>query len=103
MRFNVVAPGRMTTDFGGGAIRDNAQLNQFIASTTALARAGVLNGDGPMIASLVSDDNRWVPGQRIEVSGGMLLQRKEPSDKGRAANLIPGAVLRSDNPSGPAV
>jgi len=61
------------TDFGGGATRDNPQFNKAIASQTALGRAGLPDDIGPMIASLLSDDNRWVNGQRIEVSGGMLL------------------------------
>ena len=40
---------------------------------TALGRAGVRDDIGPMVAALLSDDNRWVNRQRIEVSGGMLL------------------------------
>lgn len=70
---NTVAPGAIETDFGGGRVRDNAQMNQMVASQTALGRAGLPEDIGPMIASLLSDDNRWVNGQRIEVSGGMLL------------------------------
>jgi NAD(P)-dependent dehydrogenase (short-subunit alcohol dehydrogenase family) len=67
---NTVAPGAIATDFGGGWVRDNAQVNQRIASETALGRVGVADDIGPMIASLLSDDNRWLNGQRIEVSGG---------------------------------
>lgn len=70
---NVVAPGAIETDFGGGAVRDNAQLNSFIASQTALGRVGVPDDIGGVIASLLSDDNRWVNAQRIEASGGMFL------------------------------
>jgi NAD(P)-dependent dehydrogenase (short-subunit alcohol dehydrogenase family) len=70
---NVVAPGAIETDFGGGAVRDNAQLNAFIASQTALGRAGVPDDIGGAIAALLGADNRWVTGQRIEVSGGMFL------------------------------
>ncbi|HVK98601.1 MAG TPA: SDR family oxidoreductase [Dongiaceae bacterium] len=70
---NVVAPGAIETDFGGGAVRDNTQLNQFIASQTALGRAGVPDDIGPAIAALLAEDNRWVNAQRIEVSGGMFL------------------------------
>lgn len=70
---NVVAPGAIETDFGGGAVRDNAQVNQFIASQTALGRVGLPDDVGPMIASLLADDNRWINGQRIEVSGGIFL------------------------------
>jgi NAD(P)-dependent dehydrogenase (short-subunit alcohol dehydrogenase family) len=70
---NVVAPGAVATDFSGGMVRDNPELNKFIANMTALGRAGVPDDIGPMIASLLSDDNRWVNGQRIEVSGGMVV------------------------------
>lgn len=70
---NTVAPGPIETDFGGGVVRDNAALNKQVASMTALGRVGVPDDIGPMIASLLSDDNRWITGQRIEVSGGMLL------------------------------
>ena len=70
---NVVAPGPIETDFGGGVVRDNAQLNAMMASQTALGRVGVPDDVGGAIAALLSDDNRWVTAQRIEVSGGMLL------------------------------
>lgn len=70
---NVVAPGAIQTDFSGGMIRDNPEVNKRIADMTALGRAGVPDDIGPMIAALLSDDNRWVNGQRIEVSGGMAL------------------------------
>jgi len=67
---NTVAPGGIETDFGGGALRDIAEVNSFIASQTALGRAGVPDDIGPMIAALLSDSNRWVNAQRIEVSCG---------------------------------
>ena len=70
---NVVAPGAIETDFGGGVVRDNASLNQMIASQTALGRVGVADDIGGVIASLLSDDNRWINAQRIEASGGMLI------------------------------
>jgi NAD(P)-dependent dehydrogenase (short-subunit alcohol dehydrogenase family) len=70
---NVVAPGAVATDFSGGMVRDNPALNKFIADMTALGRTGVPDDIGPMIASLLSDDNRWVNAQRIEVSGGMVI------------------------------
>ncbi|RED41735.1 SDR family NAD(P)-dependent oxidoreductase [Paenibacillus sp. VMFN-D1] len=70
---NTVAPGAIATDFSGGMVRDNAELNQQIAGMTALGRAGLPDDIGPMIASLLSEDNRWVNAQRIEVSGGMLI------------------------------
>ncbi|MFS2160771.1 SDR family NAD(P)-dependent oxidoreductase [Pseudomonas sp. Pseusp122] len=67
---NTVAPGAIETDFGGGAVRDNPEVNKIFADMTALGRAGVPDDIGPMIASLLSADNRWVNAQRIEVSGG---------------------------------
>ncbi len=70
---NVVAPGAIETDFGGGAVRDNAQLNAYIAGQTALGRTGVPDDIGPAVAALLSEDNRWVNAQRIEVSGGMFV------------------------------
>jgi NAD(P)-dependent dehydrogenase (short-subunit alcohol dehydrogenase family) len=70
---NVVAPGAIETDFGGGAVRDNAQLNAFIASQTALGRVGLPDDIGGVIASLLSEDNRWINAQRIEASGGVFL------------------------------
>ncbi|MQT13319.1 SDR family NAD(P)-dependent oxidoreductase [Segnochrobactrum spirostomi] len=70
---NVVAPGAIATDFSGGIVRDNPEVNRHVAEATALGRAGVPEDIGPMIAALVSDDNRWVNAQRIEVSGGMMI------------------------------
>ncbi|MBQ5949997.1 SDR family NAD(P)-dependent oxidoreductase [Massilia sp. ST3] len=67
---NTVAPGAIETDFGGGAVRDNPDINRIFAGLTALGRVGVPDDIGPMIASLLTQDNRWVNAQRIEVSGG---------------------------------
>jgi NAD(P)-dependent dehydrogenase (short-subunit alcohol dehydrogenase family) len=67
---NTVAPGAIETDFGGGVVRDNPEINKVFADMTALGRAGLPDDIGPMIASLLSEDNRWVNAQRIEVSGG---------------------------------
>ena len=65
--------GAIATDFSGGLVRDNPEVNKRVAEMTALGRARVPEDIGPIIATLLSDDNRWVNGQRIEVSGGMLL------------------------------
>jgi NAD(P)-dependent dehydrogenase (short-subunit alcohol dehydrogenase family) len=73
IRVNVVAPGAIETDFGGGVVRDNEQLNQFIASVTALGRVGMPEDIGSVVAFLCTDDAKWVNAQRIEVSGGMNL------------------------------
>ena len=70
---NVVAPGAIETDFGGGAVRDNEQYNNFVANATALGRAGLPEDIGGVVAFLCTEDARWINGQRIEVSGGMNL------------------------------
>jgi NAD(P)-dependent dehydrogenase (short-subunit alcohol dehydrogenase family) len=67
---NVIAPGAIETDFGGGAVRDNPEINRFIVSQTALGRVGLPEDIGGAIAALLSEDNKWVNAQRIEVSGG---------------------------------
>ena len=70
---NVVAPGAIETDFGGGAVRDNKQLNAMIASQTALGRVGLPEDIGGVIASLLSAENSWINAQRIEASGGFFI------------------------------
>ncbi|KZD08364.1 SDR family NAD(P)-dependent oxidoreductase [Oceanibaculum pacificum] len=70
---NTVAPGAIETDFGGGVVRDNPDLNAQFAGLTALGRVGLPDDIGPMVASLLSDSNRWVTAQRIEVSGGQAI------------------------------
>jgi NAD(P)-dependent dehydrogenase (short-subunit alcohol dehydrogenase family) len=67
---NVVAPGATETDFSGGIVRDNPAVNKRVAEATALGRAGVPGDVGPMIASLLSEENRWINAERIEVTGG---------------------------------
>src|SRR6202453_3500327 len=67
---NVVAPGPVETDFSGGIVRDNPAVNKRVAEGTALGRAGVPDDVGRMIASLLSEDNRWINAERIEVTGG---------------------------------
>src|SRR6202522_447991 len=68
---NVVAPGPVETDFSGGIVRDNPAVNKMIAENTALGRACLPDDLGPMIASLLSEENHWVNAQRIEVAGGV--------------------------------
>lgn len=70
---NIIAPGAIETDFGGGVVRDNEQMNRAIASQTALGRVGLPDDIGDAIAALLSDELRWMNAQRIEVSGGMFL------------------------------
>ena len=68
---NTVAPGAIATDFSGGIVRDNPQVNKAVADHTALGRVGVPDDVGPVIAALLSDDFGWVNAQRIEVAGGV--------------------------------
>jgi len=70
---NVVAPGAIERDFAGGVVPDNKEVNKFIASQIALGRVGLPGDIGGAAASLLADDNLWITGQRIEVSGGMFL------------------------------
>ncbi|MGY4532230.1 NAD(P)-dependent dehydrogenase (short-subunit alcohol dehydrogenase family) [Pseudomonas sp. TE3786] len=70
---NTIAPGAIETDFGGGAVRDNAALNAMVASNTALGRVGLPDDIGAAIALLFSEGSRWINAQRIEASGGMFL------------------------------
>lgn len=73
IRVNVLAPGAIETDFGGGAVRDNEQINQYLASQTALGRVGQPDDIGRMIRLLLSADSHWMTAQRVEASGGMFL------------------------------
>ncbi|NNA70934.1 SDR family NAD(P)-dependent oxidoreductase [Pseudomonas gessardii] len=70
---NTLAPGAIATDFGGGAVRDNAGINAFVAGNTALGRAGLPDDIGGAIATLLADGSKWINGQRIEASGGMFV------------------------------
>lgn len=70
---NTVAPGAIATDFGGGHVRDNEDINKHVASVTALGRVGLPDDIGGVVAFLCTEDAKWINGQRIEVSGGMNL------------------------------
>jgi len=73
IRVNIVAPGAIETDFGGGVVRDNEQMNIGIAAQTALGRVGLPNDIGGVVAFLCTDEASWINAQRIEISGGMFL------------------------------
>jgi NAD(P)-dependent dehydrogenase (short-subunit alcohol dehydrogenase family) len=73
IRVNVVAPGAIETDFGGGRTRDNKEINDHIAGLTALGRVGLPDDIGGVVAFLCTEDARWVNAQRIEVSGGQAI------------------------------
>ncbi len=70
---NVIAPGAVATDFSGGIVRDNPEVNKMVATHTALGRVAGAEDIGPAIASLLADNNGWVNGQRIEVNGGVMM------------------------------
>ncbi|KKX51349.1 hypothetical protein L950_0205540 [Sphingobacterium sp. IITKGP-BTPF85] len=73
IRSNIIAPGAIETDFGNGLVRDNEQINEAIASQTALGRVGLPDDIGGVVAFMCTDDARWINAQRIEISGGMFL------------------------------
>lgn len=70
---NVIAPGAIATDFGGGHVRDNADIQRMVTSMTALGRVGLPDDIGGAVAMLLAPESAWLNGQRIEVSGGMNL------------------------------
>ncbi len=73
IRVNTLAPGAIETDFGGGAVRDDAEINQFVASVTALGRVGMPEDIGGAVATLLAPESGWINAQRIEASGGMFV------------------------------
>lgn len=73
IRVNTLAPGAIETDFGGGVVRDNNELNKLISSQTALGRAGLPDDIGDAVVMLLSDEAGWITAQRVEASGGMFL------------------------------
>ena len=70
---NTIAPGAIETDFNGGGVRDNEQMNKFVAGVTALGRAGLPDDIGGAVAMLLAPESHWMTGQRVEFSGGMFL------------------------------
>ncbi|RRU16046.1 SDR family oxidoreductase [Stenotrophomonas sp. 278] len=70
---NALTPGATETDFFGGAVRDDAGVNQYVAQHTAMGRTGRPDDIGAAAAALLGPGGHWVTGQRIEVAGGMLL------------------------------
>ncbi|MEL6540307.1 MAG: SDR family oxidoreductase [Pseudomonadota bacterium] len=74
IRVNAIAPGAIETDFGGGAVRDNPEINAHVSAMTALGRPGLPQEIGDAVAAILSNDLRWMSGEQIEVSGGQSLQ-----------------------------
>jgi NAD(P)-dependent dehydrogenase (short-subunit alcohol dehydrogenase family) len=73
IRVNCVAPGAVATDFSGGFVRSSPEAQDALSNAAALGRVAVADDIGPVIASLLTDANAWVTGQRIEASGGVHL------------------------------
>ncbi|MEE1962314.1 SDR family oxidoreductase [Allomuricauda taeanensis] len=73
IRSNVVAPGAIETDFGGGTNKTDEGKRAAIANFTALGRVGIPSDIGGVVAFLCTEDAKWVNAQRIEVSGGMMI------------------------------
>lgn len=71
IRANIIAPGPIATDFSGGRVRDNEEINKHLSSITALGRVGLPEDIGGAVAFLCTDDARWITAQRIEISGGI--------------------------------
>lgn len=70
---NTLAPGAIETDFGGGAVRDNREINDHLAGITALGRVGLPDDIGALVAQLLSPGMGWVTAQRVEASGGQAI------------------------------
>lgn len=69
---NTVAPGPVETDFTRNSL-GNPQIRNFLVNQTALARTGVPDDIGGVVAFLCSPEAGWINAQRIEVSGGIFL------------------------------
>lgn len=67
---NVIAPGAVATDFGGGTVRDVPDVNRQVAASVPLGRVGLPDDVGAAAAALLSDGMAWMNGVRVEVSGG---------------------------------
>ncbi len=70
IRANSIAPGPIRTELGGGL---SGEFEMLLAGQTALGRVGEPNDVGCMVASLLSDDNRWINAQNIEITGGYII------------------------------
>ncbi|MDB5503157.1 MAG: putative oxidoreductase [Tardiphaga sp.] len=73
IRVNAIAPGAIATDFGGGAVRDNDDVNAYVAKGIALGRVGLPDDVGGAVAAILSDDMGWANGTTFDISGGQLL------------------------------
>jgi NAD(P)-dependent dehydrogenase (short-subunit alcohol dehydrogenase family) len=70
IRVNSIAPGTTRTRIGDDAFERYPELIPAIAAKTALGRLGEPDDVGMVIATLVSEESRWITAQNIEASGG---------------------------------
>ena len=70
---NVVAAGAVPTDFGGGHLRSDPDLQKAMIDAAALGRLATPEDIGSAIAGLATASGSWITGQRIEASGGVRL------------------------------
>jgi NAD(P)-dependent dehydrogenase (short-subunit alcohol dehydrogenase family) len=73
IRVNAIAPGAIATDFGGGVVRDDENVNAFVAGTIALGRVGQPDDIGGAVAAILSDDMGWANGATFDISGGQAI------------------------------
>ncbi|PDT18635.1 3-oxoacyl-ACP reductase [Rhizobium sp. J15] len=73
IRVNTIAPGAIATDFGGGVVRDDANVNAYVAGTIALGRVGEPDDIGGAVAAILSDDMGWANGTTFDISGGQAI------------------------------
>jgi len=70
---NIVAPGAIATDFGGGSNKSDDNKRNTIAGITALGRVGEPEDIGGVVVFICTPQAGWMTGQRIELSGGMMV------------------------------
>lgn len=70
IRVNAVSPGPIRTELGGGL---NDEFEALLSAQTALGRVGEPEDVASAIVSLLSEDNRWINAQSIEVAGGFVI------------------------------
>jgi NAD(P)-dependent dehydrogenase (short-subunit alcohol dehydrogenase family) len=73
IRVNAIEPGAIATDFGGGGLLNNDDLNAYVAQGIALGRVGLPDDIGGAVAAILSDDMGWANGTTFDISGGQLL------------------------------
>lgn len=70
---NSIAPGSIATEFGGGLTKSDENKRNAVAAITALGRVGEPEDVGGVVAFLCTPEAGWMNGQRIELSGGMMI------------------------------